>query len=144
MHKTSPVRCVMPGLCADISTDISIAYSPSLYQDDAAISTYITRPNEHLSRWEPKPHELLEFCSAAMISRLARDSESCARHVDRYADEGWSRRGGTGTRWKHVELATSRSFSFSHHLLFFSLSSSLMPRITSRKSFAHLQENVYM
>lgn len=35
------------------------------YRDDA-ISTYVTRPNEHLSRWETKPHGFV--CSTLFVT----------------------------------------------------------------------------
>lgn len=146
MHKTSLVRYVMPGLYADMYRPIyRFAYKQSsaraLYQDDAAISTYITRPSEHLSRWEPKPHELLEFFLTAMISRLARDSESlrtprrslCRRTM---RSTRWNRPGG-GDPLKARRTSRHRiSFSFPHLLSF------IYSHAALRKSFTWLQENV--
>lgn len=48
------------------------------YRDDA-ISTYVTRPNEHLSRWETKPHGFVcstFFLTLALLSRRPLDGLS--------------------------------------------------------------------
>lgn len=43
---------------------VSTFMSGQEYRDDA-ISTYLTRPNEHLSRWETKPHRFV--CSTLVV-----------------------------------------------------------------------------
>lgn len=49
---TGPMRVSFVHACR---TRVSSFVSGQEYRDDA-ISTYVTRPNEHLSRWETKPH----------------------------------------------------------------------------------------
>lgn len=90
---------------ACILSDISIAYidlGSAIYIK--AISTYITRPNEYLSRWEPRSptSELLEFSLTALISRLAQDSK--------FSLQRWRTR---STRWNRRSLKARRR-SLSH------------------------------
>lgn len=37
---------------------------------NSAISTYVTRPSKHLSRWEPKPHVLQSIFFFSLLSYL--------------------------------------------------------------------------
>lgn len=77
-------------------------------QDDTAISPYITRPSEHLSRWEPKPHWLLDFFSTDLRGSRFEDPESRARHADRHRRRTRSTR-WNGRRWRGHSFFILRS-----------------------------------
>lgn len=63
-----------------------------VYRDDAAISTYITRPSEHLSRWEPKPHGFLSSSSQRPRSRNPLNPAHATSTGRRTKSTRWNRR----------------------------------------------------